>query len=130
MLRLRFAYSFGLFSLLIAAVANAESLPDAAGTKPSTIVSNNAALYSKLCAGCHGPRGVPDQRAAELFKPAPEPFDLLIRSERSAQLGAVAAIIRDGVNAMPSFGSRLSETQIQELAAYVLELGTKSATPR
>ncbi len=86
--------------------------PAADGTGAAGDVQAGADLYAANCAACHGQKGEGG----------------IAPSLASLQLTAdeIVAIVRDGKQgdegAMPPFGSRLSDQEVQNLAAFVLSL--------
>ncbi|GIX46937.1 MAG: hypothetical protein KatS3mg131_1148 [Candidatus Tectimicrobiota bacterium] len=78
------------------------------------------ALYQRLCVSCHGADGRGGRLAAALPSPPPNLADAAYLAARTdAQL---LAALREGRGAMPAFGDRLSEAQLQDLVAYVRTL--------
>jgi len=85
-------------------------------------------FMEKACFACHGPdgKGMAALGSANLT-------DAIWRFDEEDQLASVKYTIRHGVNdtsdplsreaVMPSFGDRLSETEIKKLAVYVYKLG-------
>jgi mono/diheme cytochrome c family protein len=78
-------------------------------------------LYKAKCAMCHGATGKGDTAAGKSMGAhdfaSPE-----VQKESEAE---VTTIIAKGKNKMPAYGSKLKESEIKELAAYVKELGKK-----
>ncbi|HTZ94916.1 MAG TPA: cytochrome c [Terriglobales bacterium] len=88
---------------------------------PMANAQTAAATYKAKCAMCHGADGKADTPAgksmgAHSFS-SPE-----VKKESDTEL---EAIISKGKNKMPPYASRLKESEIKELAAYVKELGNK-----
>jgi len=86
------------------------------------------ALYTKLCAACHGPAGKGNGPAAVAFKPRPASFtDPAFQATRSDS--QLTASITSGKAAMPGFGQQLSRAEIRALVAYVRALGPGAEKP-
>lgn len=83
------------------------------------------AVFTKLCAACHGPAGAGDGPAAAALKPRPASFtDAQFQASRTdAQL---TASITGGKPPMPPFGKQLTAEQIRALVAYVRALGKQA----
>ncbi|WP_421654345.1 cytochrome c6 PetJ [Leptothermofonsia sp. ETS-13] len=77
-------------------------------------LQNGAKVFQTNCAMCH--RGGKNIIAADktLDKAALEKYG-------KDSVEAIAAQVKAGMNAMPAFKEKLSETQIEDVAAYVLE---------
>lgn len=74
---------------------------------------NGGQVYAAHCAACHGSNGVPVMPNAPNFA----------RSERLMRPDVfVAAAIRDGNNAMPSYQGVLSENEILDVVVYLRTL--------
>jgi cytochrome c6 len=103
-------------SLLVLAIAFATltfSSPALAGD-----TANGAKLFSANCASCHaGGKNVVN--AAKTLQKG----DLDKYSMNS--LDAIKTQVTKGKNAMPAFGGRLNEQQIDDVASYVLEQAEK-----
>jgi mono/diheme cytochrome c family protein len=80
--------------------------------KPS--VANGARIFARDCARCHLPHPGQSVSAPSLSAY----FDRTPRSDASE----VRRIIRDGWRYMPSFGSRLSSEEIDDVIAYIKTL--------
>ncbi len=84
--------------------------------------------YEKSCNMCHGPSGKGDGPAGKMLKPPPADFAAVLKGKTDAD---IAKIIKDGGKAvgksaaMPAFGSKLQDAQIQALVEYVKGLSSK-----
>jgi len=76
--------------------------------------ANGAKVFTTNCAACHMGGGNVVNRAKTLKKEALAQYQM-------ASLEAIEAQVLNGKNAMPAFRGRLSEVQIEDVAAYVLE---------
>ena len=76
--------------------------------------ADGAKVFSANCAACHQGGGNVVNGAKTLKKEALEKYDM-------ASLEAIKNQVIHGKNAMPAFEGRLSEQQIENVAAYVLD---------
>jgi mono/diheme cytochrome c family protein len=78
--------------------------------------------YEKSCNMCHGPSGKGDGPAGKMLKPPPADFATVLKGKADAD---TAKIIKEGgkavgkSSAMPAFGSKLKDDQIQAIVEYV-----------
>nr|pir cytochrome c6 - Synechococcus sp. (ATCC 27167) [Synechococcus sp.] len=77
-------------------------------------IADGAKVFSANCAACHMGGGNVVMANKTLKKEALEQFGM-----NSAD--AIMYQVQNGKNAMPAFGGRLSEAQIENVAAYVLD---------
>ncbi len=80
-------------------------------------------LYQRHCAACHGPRGRGDGQQGRAFDPGPPDFTAANadaeRFYRATRDGGMAV----GVSgAMPAFRHTLSEQQIHDVVAHLMQL--------
>ncbi|RZS58140.1 c-type cytochrome [Sphaerotilus mobilis] len=75
--------------------------------------SSGGATYQRLCAQCHGSRGVPVLPVAPDFS-APT---ALMKGD-----GALLAVIRDGRGAMPAYQGQLKERDMLDVVAHLRTL--------
>ena len=80
-----------------------------------------AATFKSKCAMCHGPDGSGKTTMGEKFK---------IRDLRSPDVqgqsdSALSQIVTKGKEKMPSYDGKLSKEQIDQVVAYIRELGKK-----
>lgn len=105
-----------LIGLAIFAIAFNDSAVAAEAVAADT--ANGAKVFTANCAACHmGGRNVV-QADKTLKKDALEKYN-------TYSLAAIIAQVHDGKNAMPAFKGRLSDKQIEDVAAYVLEKAEK-----
>lgn len=79
---------------------------------------NGAALYKRVCAGCHMPDGKGAKGAG--FYPA------LAGNEKLAAGGYPTYIVLHGMNGMPPVGKMMSDQQVADVVNYVrTHLGNK-----
>jgi len=82
---------------------------------------DKATVYKTKCAMCHGPDGSASTPMAKSLKirdfRLPE-----VQKQTNAEL---TQIITKGKGKMPAFESKVSKEQIEQLVAYVRELGKK-----
>jgi cytochrome c6 len=111
----------GLRKLLITGLAIAYfafSLPTLAANAATDTV-NGAEVFSVHCVGCHINGGNIVRRGKTLKQKA------LVRNGMDS-LEAIAAIVTNGKNNMSAYRDRLTEQQIQDVAAYVLEQSSQN----
>ncbi|WP_199312910.1 cytochrome c6 PetJ [Trichormus variabilis] len=89
-------------------------------TSPASAVdtANGEQIFSVHCAGCHINGSNIIRRGKNLQKKALKKYGM-------DSLEAVAAIVTNGKNNMSAYKDRLSEQEIQNVAAYVLEQAEK-----
>lgn len=76
--------------------------------------SNGAKIFSANCAACHMDGGNIVKRGKNLKQKALKRYDM-------DSLEAIAYLVENGKNAMPAYKDRLSNQQILNVSAYVLE---------
>lgn len=81
-------------------------------------LANGAKVFSANCAACHVGGGNLINAAKTLKQTDLEKYDM-------ASLKAIKTQVTKGKNAMPAFSGRLSGTQIEDVAAYVLDQSAK-----
>ena len=74
-----------------------------------------ASVYKAKCAACHGPTGKKNAGTHDFASPE-------VQKMTDADL---AGIISSGKNNMPGYAKRLKDPEINDLVAYVRELGKK-----
>jgi cytochrome c6 len=80
-----------------------------------------AHLYAANCSLCHGPDGSSTSASAKAMKAK----DLRSDEVQKRSDADLNGIITKGQGKMPPFGRKLKPEQIQELVAYVRQLGKK-----
>ena len=79
-------------------------------------------LYEKNCVMCHGAGGKGDGPAGKMLKPPPGDLATVLKGKDDAD---IAKVIKEGGKAvgkaasMPSYGSKLSDDQIQSVVQYI-----------
>lgn len=84
--------------------------------RPALAQADGKALYESKCAMCHGKDGVAKPMAkgsANLNDPA---------FQKANDLAAVVKVTAEGKNKMPAYKDKLSEAEIQAIAAHVKTL--------
>lgn len=76
--------------------------------------ATGAKIFSANCASCHIGGGNIIIANKTLKQPALEKYNM-------ASMEAIVHQVQNGKNAMPAFKGRLSDTEIEDVAAYVLE---------
>jgi mono/diheme cytochrome c family protein len=103
--------------LLLAAGCREDRLPEIDGGKSA--VAAGKSTFERKCASCHGVSGDGQTMTGSRFK-----YANLIDGEWRGD-GSLASIehqIRKGHDPMPKFEGKLTDEEIRETAAYVLEL--------
>jgi cytochrome c6 len=98
----------------IAAVAICLSLPAVAQTAGETI-------YKQKCAMCHGADGEANTPAGKMLKAQSFKSAALMKETEAEMIEAT----KKGKGKMPEFGTKLSDSQIKEVIAYVRNLEKK-----
>lgn len=103
--------SFVLMAIAILTVAFAPSANAAD-------LANGAKIFSANCAACHAGGNNVIMATKTLKKEALEKNGI-------TTLDAIKTQVTKGKNAMPAFGGRLSDSQIEDVASYVLSQAEK-----
>jgi len=110
---------FPLFALLLdAAGCRQDRLPVVEET--SREVAAGRIIYQRKCASCHGDGGDGKTITAGRF-PYANLTDGVWRSDGSAM--AVERQIREGHDPMPKFQGKLTDEEIRQTVAFIVELG-------
>lgn len=80
--------------------------------------ANGAKIFSANCAACHAGGNNVIMSTKTLKKDALEKFSM-------NSLDAITTQVTKGKNAMPAFGGRLTASQIEDVATYVLSQAEK-----
>lgn len=80
--------------------------------------ANGAKIFSMECAGCHIKGGNIIRRGKNLKLKA-------LKRNNVDSLEEIATLVTNGKNIMSAYKDRLSEQQIQDVSAYVLEQADK-----
>jgi len=80
--------------------------------------ANGAKIFSVQCAGCHVNAGNIIRRGKTLKLKA-------LKRNGVDSLEAIASLVANGKNNMSAYKDRLSEKQIEDVSAYVLEQAEK-----
>ena len=80
--------------------------------------NNGAEIFSIHCAGCHPNGNNIIRRGKNLKKRA-------LRRNKLDSADAIASLVANGKNNMSAYKDRLSENQIENVAAYVLQQAEK-----
>ncbi|MBF2054323.1 MAG: cytochrome c [Candidatus Sericytochromatia bacterium] len=113
---------------LIAAVGGGVYLGLWQSGNPAEAAAGNAGkgkkIYAQNCAACHGKTGKADGPTGKALKPPPRDFSKgdFKYSKNDAEL---LAFIKKGKGAMPAWGTSLSDTQIQDVIAFIHTLKKK-----
>jgi mono/diheme cytochrome c family protein len=91
-----------------------------ASPKP-TEASKGQETFKGKCAGCHGPDGKGQTSMGKMMKLK----DLGSAEVQKKTDKELSDIISKGKSPMPSFDGKLNKAQIDELVAYIRELGKK-----
>ncbi|MCT7961531.1 c-type cytochrome [Laspinema sp. D1] len=80
--------------------------------------ANGAKIFSANCAACHAGGNNVIMANKTLKKDALDQYAM-------NSIDAITTQVKNGKNAMPAFGGRLSDDQIADVATYVLEQAEK-----
>lgn len=83
--------------------------------------SNAGANYKAKCAGCHAPDGSGSTPAGK----ATGAHDFHSSDVQRETVAELADIITNGKNKMPKYAGKLKDSEIQDLAGYVHDMGKK-----
>ena len=107
------------FAFVVAADLSAVQEQDA------ELLERGQTVYTQQCASCHGQEGKGDGSAARFLDPKPRDFTAA-EWEHAGEgtVEAIAAVVTNGIDdtAMTPFSDVLSEDQIIEVAAYVVNV--------
>lgn len=94
--------------------------PDASGeaAKNTDPVAKGKRLFTRHCAGCHGPEGKGD--GYKLL--GPDPANLTAPASKKKSDSALLATIHEGKPNMPSWKGILSDRDMQNVLAYIRTL--------
>jgi cytochrome c6 len=92
----------------------------ALGAKPAE-ASKGQELFKSKCAGCHGPDGKAQTSMGKMMKIK----DLGSEEVQKQSDTELHDIIAKGKKPMPAYGTQFKKEQIDELVAYLRELGKK-----
>ena len=90
-------------------------------TPKPTEASKGEATFKGKCATCHGPDGKGQTALGKMMKLK----DLGSAEVQKKTDKELSDLISKGKSPMPAFGSQLKKEQIDELVAYIRELGKK-----
>jgi mono/diheme cytochrome c family protein len=94
------------------------ALPAAVNAVPT---NQGAELFKAKCAGCHGPDGKGQTSMGKMMHLK----DLGSADVQKMTDKEIHEIIAKGKTPMPAFGSQLNQAQINELVAFIRDLGKK-----
>jgi mono/diheme cytochrome c family protein len=83
--------------------------PGAGPGAPQANLANGKTVYESTCVFCHGEEAAGGHGGGPTL-------------ENMADAAAIAAIVNQGRNAMPSLRGALSDAQISDVSAYVMQL--------
>jgi mono/diheme cytochrome c family protein len=86
-----------------------------------SLAQDGAAIFKSKCAMCHGPDGSGKTAMGEKLNIA----DLRSAEVQKQTDSELSQIIAKGKNKMPAYEGKLTKEQIDQLVAYVRELGKK-----
>jgi cytochrome c6 len=81
-------------------------------------INNGGKIFEIHCAGCHANGGNIIRRGKNLYLPALKKFQM-------DNIDAITNLVTNGKNNMSSFKDRLTETEINTVANYVLDQARK-----
>jgi len=85
---------------------------------PSVDYGDGKRIFTRYCAGCHGPEGKGDG----YLLLGPEPANLTRPATKTKSNAALLQIIHEGKPNMPSWKVRLSENESRAVLAYIRTL--------
>jgi|SRR5215471_1739312 len=90
---------------------------------PSFLEAQNdgATIFKSKCALCHGANGAGDSPTGKALKVK----DLRSDETQKQSDADLSSTIAKGRNKMPAFGERLKPEEIQQVVAYIRQLGKK-----
>ncbi len=88
---------------------------------PAIAQSTGKAIFSQQCAVCHGATGKSDTQLGRILRALP----LDSPEVKKLSDAALADVVKHGKGKMPEFGTKLSDSQIKEVIAYVRTLQKK-----
>jgi mono/diheme cytochrome c family protein len=94
------------------------ALPDGVNAVPA---NQSSGLFKDKCAGCHGPDGKGQSSMGKMMHLK----DLGSADVQKKTDKELREIVANGKSPMPAFGSQLKPAQINELVAFVRDLGKK-----
>jgi cytochrome c6 len=106
--------AFGLFLSVVLIQALALALPWASAPALAADLKGGAQVFQNNCAMCHvGGKNVvaPDKTLDQAT----------LEKYGKDSIEAIAAQIKSGMNAIPAFKGKLTDAQIEDVAAYVLQ---------
>ena len=106
-----------LLTLVVCAACEDKALPVADGANRD--LAAGRMIYERKCVSCHGPRGDGKTVTASRY-PYANLIDGVWRSDGSQ--GAIERQIRFGKDPMPRFQGKLTDEEIRQTAAFVLEM--------
>jgi ubiquinol-cytochrome c reductase cytochrome c subunit len=109
-----------LFLPVLSSACREQRLPEADSSKRH--IDAGKTIFERKCASCHGMNGDGRTMTGSRFKYA-NLIDGLWRGDGS--LASIELQIRRGRDPMPKFEGKLTDEQIRETAAYVLELSQR-----
>jgi cytochrome c6 len=105
--------SYAILALFLAAPLLSHAQKSKAG--------DGEAIFQQQCAGCHGPDGKAQTDTGKSLHAA----DLTAADAQGRSEAQLAAFIKKGKGKMPSFDGKLSDDDLQAVAAYIKTLGKK-----
>jgi mono/diheme cytochrome c family protein len=115
-------YLFGLVVLLSAACRSETRLPE--GDARTRELAAGRTIFERKCASCHNLNGDGKTITGSRFRYA-NLIDGVWRSDGSP--AAIELQIRKGRDPMPKFEGKLTDEEIRDAGAWVLELARRSA---
>lgn len=133
------AFAAGLISLSLSSWVIADDAGKGAQAKPSepkteaakareqnspaTAVSEDAKKkYAKTCASCHGKDAKGNPAMAKMFKADPSALDLVDEKTLGMTDAELIKIIAEGLNKMPAYKGKISDSLIAEIVVYIRSL--------
>ncbi len=116
---LRKLLTFVLLTLTVLTIAfNPKALAADTANETKVFSANGAKVFSANCAACHQNGGNIVRRGKNLRPKALKKYGM-------DSLDAIVYLVENGLNAMPAYKNRLSDQEIEDVSAYVLEQAEK-----
>src|SRR5215471_2871270 len=107
--------------LLVATYTLIVTIPTHAHSAGKDLAEKGQEIFQQLCIGCHGPDGRAQSEMGKTVQAA-DLTSAVVQDQRNSEL---LKVIRNGRGKMPSWASRLNDSEIHAVLAYVRGLRAK-----
>lgn len=97
----------------------------ALGTGWAADAPDTAKIYASKCAMCHAKDGKGNPAMAKMYKIDPKLMSLVGEDTAKHTDAELIKITTDGLEKMPAYKGKLTETEIKDLVAYIRTLAKK-----